>query len=204
MEPKLMINKIIGTYEVLALTNKTKNNGHYRFIARCVICDRVLRNIRKETILKSYGRTTCHHNYTMIWKCKSLQNIYRGMIQRCYVKNDKSAKWYHDKGIRVCDEWLKDPQEFQNWVIKNNYKQGLSIDRIDPDKDYCPENCRWVSLKYNSKWKSTTNRITVNDITDSGKGWANRLHLGINNINRYRRLHSYNETCKYILKHMNS
>ena len=58
-----------------------------------------------------------------------------------------------------------------------------------PAKDYSPENCRWITSIQNSKWKSTTNKITVNGITDSGEGWARRLGIGVSAVNRWKREH---------------
>ena len=71
--------------------------------------------------------------------------------------------------------------------LANGYQENLTIDRIDSNKNYCPENCRWITREQNSKWKSTTSKITVNGITDSGRGWARRLHIGVNRINVWKR-----------------
>lgn len=59
-------------------------------------------------------------------------------------------KYYGDKGISYCKEW-EDFDTFAHWAISIGYKPGLEIDRIDGDKDYCPENCRWVTHKMNSR-----------------------------------------------------
>ena len=72
-----------------------------------------------------------------------LYSIWRHMKDRC---NNPNNNWYHlygGKGIRVCDEWNNDFIAFKNWSMLNGYDENLSIDRIDGDKNYCPENCRW-------------------------------------------------------------
>ena len=89
----------------------------------------------------------------------------------------------------MCDYWLNNQQAFNDWSLENGYNEELTIDRIDPAKDYSPENCRWITSIQNSKWKSTTNKITVNGITDSGKCWARRLGIGVNAVNRWKREH---------------
>lgn len=84
----------------------------------------------------------------------SLKTVWYGMRKRCYNNYPKGYgynSWYRDKGIKICDEWLNNFSAFEKWAIENGYEKGLSIDRIDRDKDYEPNNCRWVSLSENSK-----------------------------------------------------
>lgn len=80
-----------------------------------------------------------------------LYNIWSCMRQRCNNPNNTAAPWYHDKGIRLCEEWEKDFAAFQSWAISNGYRDDLTIDRVDPDGNYCPENCRWISRSENSR-----------------------------------------------------
>lgn len=71
----------------------------------------------------------------------------------------------------MCQEWIDDPASFEEWAYKNGYKNNLTIDRINEDRNYCPDNCRWITLEENSRFKSTTNYITAT-VTLSGKQWA--------------------------------
>ncbi len=88
-----------------------------------------------------------------------LFRIWDHMRERCNSTKGDHARWYHDKGIRVCEEWDKSFVAFRTWAEANGYveqpkgtpyKELLSIDRIDPMKGYCPENCRWISISENS------------------------------------------------------
>lgn len=67
--------------------------------------------------------------------------------QRCYNKNCKMYKYYGGIGIDVCEEWKRDYYSFCKWAEENGYKKGLTIDRIDPNKGYYPDNCRFIPFK---------------------------------------------------------
>lgn len=95
----------------------------------------------------------------------SLYHSWCNMKQRCYNPNNPKYKRYGGRGIKVCDEW-KDIVGFLDWAKQTGWKQGLTIDRIDNDGNYCPENCRWVSASDNSRRKRTTkiDMITAQEI----------------------------------------
>lgn len=84
---------------------------------------------------------------------KKLNSTWRNMKYRCYAPNapQSLAKLYRDKGIRVCDEWRNDFNAFKEWAFSHGYEVGLTIDRIDPDGDYEPSNCQWVTKSENSR-----------------------------------------------------
>ena len=121
------------------------------------------------------------------------------MKQRCYDTNDKNYKYYGQKNIKICDEWINNPILFEQWSIENGFQEGLTIDRIDCKKDYSPENCRWVTHSDNSKYKSTTNLITVNGVTRSGREWSKELNLGINTINVLLKRYSKEKVIQFII-----
>ncbi|GEL67233.1 hypothetical protein [Marinilactibacillus psychrotolerans] len=83
-------------------------------------------------------------------KNRNLLNIWYSMKRRCLNKKDIHYPRWGGRGITVCDEWM-DPITFFEWAINNGYKTGLSIDRIDNNGNYEPNNCRWVTVSENSK-----------------------------------------------------
>ena len=88
-----------------------------------------------------------------------LYSVYQGMKKRCYTPSTSGYKNYGGKGIGVCEEWKNSFNAFCKWAINNGYyydtdeprAKKLSIDRIDSNKDYCPENCRLITLSENTK-----------------------------------------------------
>ena len=83
-----------------------------------------------------------------------LYSIWKKMKSRCENKNTIAYKWYGIKGISVCDEWSK-IEQFCDWALLNGYKDNLTIDRIDSNKNYEPSNCRWITQSENSSRASS-------------------------------------------------
>ena len=74
-----------------------------------------------------------------------LYSIWSGIKKRILNKNDCEYHNYGGRGITICDDWLK-YENFKNWAIPNGYKDDLSIERIDFNKNYCPKNCCWIPM----------------------------------------------------------
>lgn len=79
-------------------------------------------------------------------KNKRIYQIWKAMLARCYDPNNEHRSVYYERGISVCDDW-KTFELFQSWALAGDYSDGLSLDRIDNDLGYSPENCRWVTQK---------------------------------------------------------
>lgn len=102
-----------------------------------------------------------------------LQRIYYGMKKRCYNPNEACYKYYGARGIKICDKWLLNgSRTFCEWALANGYKDNLTIDRINNNGDYCPENCRWVTMKEQSNNTRRNKIITVDGQSHTLSEWA--------------------------------
>ena len=90
-----------------------------------------------------------------------LYKLLQKMKDRCSNPNCPRHRHYYDKGIKVCDEWKDNYLAFKEWSLKNGYDDTKTIDRTDSNKDYCPENCRWVDV--HTQCCNTSQNVTTID-----------------------------------------
>lgn len=106
-----------------------------------------------------------------------LHRIWDGMKQRCYNKNASRYGIYGKRGIVVCDEWRDSFETFKDWALANGYTDELSIDRIDSNGNYCPENCRWADKVTQANNLRGNHLITYNGETRTMSQWAAEFNL---------------------------
>ena len=121
----------------------------------------------------------------------SKTRIYRtrgDMVQRCYNEKEPSYKNYGARGIKMCDEWKKDFMAFYNWAINNGYKENLTIDRIDVNGNYEPNNCRWATVKEQGRNQRRNHIVEYNGEKHCIVEWAEKLGIKPDCIySRFRR-----------------
>lgn len=101
-----------------------------------------------------------------------LVGIWYEMRKRCRDSKCKHFKHYGGKGIKVCDEWQNSFEAFRDWALANGYADNLTIDRIDVNGDYCPENCRWATREVQSNNTGANHYLTHNGETHTLSEWA--------------------------------
>jgi hypothetical protein len=123
-----------------------------------------------------------------------LGKVFQAMKQRCYCESCDVYHRYGGRGIYICDEWLEDRNKFFVWAKDNGYERGLTIDRIDNNGPYSPENCRWVTNTQNQRNKRTNRLLTLEGKTHISIEWAEEKGIVSGTIaSRLARGHSVEE-----------
>lgn len=120
-----------------------------------------------------------------------LYKIWSSMKKRCYYKKHPHYKNYGGRGIVICNEWLNNFMLFYNWAINNGYQEDLTIDRIDVNKNYEPNNCRWINRKLQNINKRNNVYITYQNKTQTMSEWAKEFGLK-QNVFRQRYILGWN------------
>ena len=181
----LHVNRYIGQY-----VNKSNHTNYFECQCKCGNITYVSGNHLTRGAIRSCGCLadeelakrdkiihTIHGGYGT-----PLYEIYGGIKARCYNPNFHAYQLYGGRGIKMCDEW-KDPEngfkKFRDWSYQNGYSDGckLSIDRIDNDGNYCPENCRWVTRKVQMNNRSANRYIHFDKYVFSIKIWSEILNI---------------------------
>lgn len=111
-----------------------------------------------------------------------IYRIWQGMKTRCFDINDKRYERYGERGITVCEEWKNNFLSFYDWSMANGYDENLSIDRIDNDGNYCPENCRWATLKEQANNRSSNVKYKIGNVTKKLSEWCALFELDFNTV----------------------
>lgn len=168
--------EIVGNFTIVKYLNDHPGSGKGRFYS--VICNHCKRQIRlpayrikthkgcgcRQPELARISATKHGHYYHRLY------GIWRDMLRRCEDSRRPRYASYGGRGIKVCEQW-HDCDSFYKWAINHGYKQGLTLDRIDNDGDYCPENCRWVNIKM----QATNTRRSLR--TETGKSLSELVLL---------------------------
>ena len=111
-----------------------------------------------------------------------LYRIYNGMKNRCYNQKQQSYENYGGRGITICEEWLKSFTAFEEWALSHGYADDLSIDRIDSNGDYSPENCRWVTRTEQNKNTRRNHLVTIGGRTQPLSAWVRERGLNYHTV----------------------
>lgn len=168
-EPKpIKINIVRGIFEIKQELNRKSEGGYRMVLAKCTKCGSEHELVYENISTQNKGQR-CHNcpNKPKTYRGKPLQTKehkklkikHKNMKQRCFNTEHKDYHRYGGRGIKICDEWLL-CRNFVEWGLNNEYQIGLEIDRIDNNKNYSPDNCRWVTKKQNSR---NTRTVKLNE-----------------------------------------
>lgn len=187
-----LINQKFGKLLVISRAENSKT-GKTRWLCICECGTKTIVH-RDNLVLGKTRSCGCakfeSHNKKHGFTKTDLHNKWLSMRQRCNDINHKSYKNYGAKGIYVCTEWNNCFEEFANWSFNNGYKKGLSLDRIDNSKGYCPSNCRWVNWKTQCNNRKSNIIIKYDGKEKTLKEWQEILNFDYDLVNQ--RIHRYN------------
>jgi len=168
-------NHIGSTHTNLTIWAVGKKQGSYRYMALCdCSCGTSPYLTRLDKVLAGLTQSCgCFHAAVITKHGKwnhPLYPLWRGIVQRCTEPNNRSYPRYGGRGIKVCERWLN-PDNFIS-DMGPTYKKGLQIERVDNDRDYSPENCRWATQTEQQRNKRSNIRITLDGKTKVLSEWC--------------------------------
>lgn len=143
------------------------NYSLYSWKELSVLLDRPILGIADKATNLKLKRKVLHHKSE-----EKLYHTWARMRSRCNLKKNKDYNRYGGRGIKVCEEWNNGVLQFYNWAMESGYREGLTIERINNDGDYSPENCRWATRYEQAQNLSTTRFITCWGEIKSISDWS--------------------------------
>ena len=177
--------------------DRVSKSGIHHTRYRCICDCGTERNVDATSLLSGRSKScgclaretssnVCRNNFKTHGETKTrLYQIYAGIKKRCLNKNSYNYADYGGRGISICDQWLDSWESFRDWARTNGYSDELSIDRIDVNGNYTPDNCRWVGRVAQANNRRSSRHITYNNESHTIAEWAKILDIP------YKRLHKW-------------
>lgn len=195
---KDLTGKQFGRWTVIGLSPKEGRKTYWTCQCECGNVKDIRSDILQSGQSKSCGclksevsAANVSKNHTHKQSGTRIYRIWQGIKRRCENVNEPCYYRYGGRGIKVCDEWNKDFIAFYEWAMSNGYADDLSIDRIDNNGNYCPENCRWSTNKEQCNNRRTNVLYKIGNATKTLMQWCEifevdyqdvraRFHRGVN------------------------
>ena len=200
------------TYGRLTVIHRADNDKHglTRWVCRCECGNEVI--VSSSHLRKGNTKSCGCLNKDIITKHglwsseRDLYNLFRSMYNRCYNTKQENYERYGGRGVRICEEWLKDPRKFVIWAKANGFKKGLQIDRTDYKGNYSPDNCRFVTAVENCRNRCNTVKLgTWNSLSSVCEGIGIQPVVDGKTTSKYQRLRyfikvhgSLSGSCEYL------
>jgi len=191
-----LAGQIFGNWKVLRL-GKRNERREYFWVCKCLQCGS-LKEVRGSTLRNGTSTKcrSCASKYINIKhgdrkNKKSPYSTYMNMLSRCTLQTNPEWKNYGGRGIKICSDWLGENGyiNFRQWAYSNGWQKGLSIERMDVNGNYCPNNCCWIAKNEQAKNRRMSIRIKFNGATYYAKEFASMYK--INHYTFYDWIHKY-------------
>lgn len=187
-----LTGSVFGKLKVIRRVVSRKNHG-VRWLCECECGNKLIvdGHSLKRGNTKSCGclqRQRVHEIFYIHGrKPRRLYSIWCTMKNRCHNPNSSKYYMYGARGISVCPEWLHDFVSFRDWALSNGYAENLTINRIDNDGNYTPENCQWVDFRVQANNTRRNRYVTFNGETHTISEWSRITGIKLSCL--YSRLH---------------
>ena len=174
-----LTGRIFGNLTAIEpITEKLKSGHHKRWLCQCKCSNMAI--VPSSHLLRGETKSCGCRNHKL--SETRLYRIWVHMKNRCYNNKDQNYKNYGGRGIKVTESWLESFISFYEWSMANGYDEKLSIDRIDNDGDYSPQNCRWVTQKVQSNNTRWNHKLTLNGESHTISEWASIKGIKANTL----------------------
>lgn len=194
-----------GQLTAIKVVGKSKNHGGNLWLCKCdcgnehtVSYSKLSSGkskscgcLRREMMAQTHSK---HKSLRHNGKRPRLYSIWLGMRERCSYEKNASYPAYGGRGIKVCDDWNDDFGKFQEWALANGYTDSLTIDRIDCNGGYNPNNCQWIPMHDNAIKQRRSRLMTIDGVTKSLTRWAKFIHMAPCRLYEYFKNHGEETT----------
>lgn len=167
---------------VIERAENTKNGqSRWKCICECgnttIVASSNLKNgeVKSCGCLRHLQKDTHHESKTKLYR------MWKSMIYRCHNPKNQAYEYYGARGIKVCEEW-HDFLKFKEWVLKTKPSQDLTIERVDVNKDYSPENCIWIPISEQANNRRSCVYFEYNGEKHNLMEWCKILNLNYKNV----------------------
>lgn len=176
-----MVGKQFGRWTVVEAVGRKGKSNALAYMCKCscgtvkVVNGQKLRNGES----RSCGclKTEMHTTHGDSANGSRLYRIWENMKQRCTNPCNSNYHRYGGRGISICEEWLNSYTAFKAWAMQNGYRDSLTLDRIDNDSNYCPDNCRWATRAMQDQNKRQSVIIKIGSVKKCATAWAREYGL---------------------------
>lgn len=176
---KDLTGKRFGNLQVIGLSDTDTRKTYWVCQCDCGNIKTVRSDSLQSGAIKSCGclkkkqdKTNLKAKHSHKMSGTRLYEIWQGMKGRCYNVHNARYSRYGGRGISVCDEWVHDFTAFYEWAKSSGYRDDLTIDRIDNNGNYEPENCRWATQEQQARNRTTNINITIGNATKTLTEWC--------------------------------